>query len=254
MKLYDQFGNLFVKATLDSQFIDQGKTKLRVFDEQLAAVVEVLNFNLKELQIQTGRLDKPADVRLVDENSRPRPVGDVITKDKRTSQFVVSGFTDTDIVHVDVQNISAASTAFMLIDISDTTKWPHTNKGHIIIEYIILEIDPNDSYIGEVKFGFLDRVDATNGDFHQIIDIDMERKADLIVEVIDFGSHGMDLEVDHWFGPTTANSTLFQTDTSLLGPDGTTTFPSGNGDFVMIIEATAGAVDVSMTIGYETAD
>lgn len=63
---------------------------------------------------------------------------------------------------------------------------------------------------------------------------------------------GMDLETNHWFGPTTADSTLFQTDVNLLGPDGNISFPSGAGDLVVIVERTAGAVDVSITLGYET--
>ena len=177
--------------------------------------------------------------------------GQTITRGGRRSQFVATGYGDTDIVHIDVQNI-VTQTAFMLIDLSDTVNWPHANTGYINIEYIILEIDPDGSYVGEVKLGFLSNVGATNGDFHQIIDLDMVRKADLLVEVIDFGAHGMDLEKSHWFGPTTANSLLFQTDVNLLGPDGNTSYPSGDGDLVMIIERAGGAVDVSMTIGYET--
>lgn len=200
----------------------------------------------------------PIPVYWVDSKNRKHTFDEVfgqsLTKDNRRSQFVVFGFTDTDIVHMDVQNITVLSTAFMLIDLSDTINWPHSETGHINIEYIILEIDPDGSYVGEVKFGFLTGVNASNGDFHQIIDLDMERKADLLVEVIDFGSHGMDLRTNHWFGPTTANSALFKTGTNLLGPDGNTSYPSGDGDFVMIIEASAGAVDVSLTVGYETVD
>ena len=176
---------------------------------------------------------------------------DLLNKDGRLSQFVVLGFTDTDIMHADVMNVQAQK-AVMLIDLSDKTNWPHTETGHIIIEYIIIEVDPDGSYFGEIKFGFLSNVGITNGDFHQIIDIDMARKADLLVETLDFGSHGLDLRTNHWFGPTTANSTLFQTDVDLLGPDGNTSYSSGDGDFVMLIEVTAGAVDVSITVGYET--
>ena len=177
---------------------------------------------------------------------------DLITKDGRTSQFTVAGFTDTNIVHFDIQNIQT-QTAFMLIDLSDITNWPHTDAGHIIIEYLIIEIDPDPTnYLGEIKLGFLTDVDGSNGDFHQIIDLDMRRKSELLVEVLDFGSHGLDLRTNHWFGPTIADSALFQASgADIVGPDGNS-FPSGNGDFVMIIEASAGAVDVSLTVGYET--
>lgn len=179
--------------------------------------------------------------------------GDLITKDGRTSQYVASGFTETHTVHMDVQNVQA-QTAYMVIDLSDTTNWAHSNTGHINIEYIIIEVDPDSSYLGEVKLGFLSNVDATNGDFNQILDIDMARQSALLVENLEFGSHGLDCQTDHHFGPITANSTLFQTDVNLGGPDDptTTTYPSGAGDLVMLIERSAGAVDVSLTIGYET--
>lgn len=180
------------------------------------------------------------------------PVADTQRKDGKVSQFTIDGFSNTFATHLDIQNVQA-QTACMIVDLSDTTNWPHVETGHINVEYIIIEVDPDGSYVGEVKLGFLTNVDATNGDFHQVIDIDMQRKADIVIENIDFGSHGIDLQTDHWFGPTTQNSTLFQTDVNLRGPDGTTAFPSGDGDLVMIIERTAGSVDVSVTIGYETA-
>lgn len=199
----------------------------------------------------------PTPITIVDENGKEVSLEvflpDLITKGGRTSLYLAQGFADTDIVHFDIQNVQA-QTAYMIVDLSDTTNWPHTKTGYITIEYLILEVDPDSSYAGEVKLGFLSNVDVDNGDFHQIIDIDMARQSALLVETIDFGSHGMDLEKAHWFGPTTADSTLFQTDTSLKGPDGNTSYPAGDGDLVLIIERTAGAVDVSLTIGYETSD
>ena len=182
-----------------------------------------------------------------------KPSGDLITKDGRTSQSVVMGFTDTFAIHADFQNITA-QTAFQLIDLSDTTNWKHSNTGHINLEYLIIEVDPNSSYVGEVKIGFLSDVTGTDGTFNQMLDIDMVRKADLLVEIINFGSHGFDCETDHLFGTSTVNNALFQTDVNLRGPDDAVSYPSGNGDLTMVIEASAGAVDVSATIGYETVE
>ncbi len=181
-----------------------------------------------------------------------KPSGDLLTVSGRTSQFVVLGWTETFTVHLDTQDVGAQQ-AFMLIDLSDTTAWPHTDTDHINLEYLILEVDPDATYLGEVKLGFLSNVDATDGDFNQVIDIDMAKKSDLVIEVINFGSHGLHLETDHHFGPILANSTLFQTDVNLVGPPGgAAAYPSGAGDFVMLVERSAGAVDVSITIGYET--
>lgn len=178
--------------------------------------------------------------------------GDIVIKDGIKSQYVVFGFTETFTVHLDTQDVSA-QTAYMLIDLSDTTNWPHTLTGHINLEYAIIEVDPSSTYLGEVKIGFLANVDATNGDFNQIMDIDLAKKSDLIVEIINFGSHGIDCKEDHYFGPIITNSTLFQTDVNLEGPDGATSYPSGDGDLAMIAEVSAGTVDISITLGYETA-
>ena len=180
-----------------------------------------------------------------------KPSGDIVDHDNRKSQSVVSGFTDTHTIHADYMG-TTVTTAFMLIDLSNTVNWTHTHTDHISLEYLILEVDPDANYLGEVKLGFLTNVDATNGDFNQIIDIDMARKSDLIVEVINFGSHGFDCTVGQHFGPIVANSTLIQTDVSLEGPDGATSYPPGDGDLLLLVEHTAGEVDVSITIGYET--
>ena len=182
-----------------------------------------------------------------------KPSGDIIDKDGRKSQYVAAGFTETETVHLDV---STASTliAYMLIDLSDITNWKHINTGHINIEWVIFEVDPDNSWVGEVKIGFLESVSGTGGDFHQVFDMDMERKTAPLLENINFGSHGLDCESNHHFGPIIANSALFQTDELLGGPDDPTTgtYPSGAGDLVMIIDGDGtNTVDVSITIGYE---
>ena len=183
-----------------------------------------------------------------------KPSGDLITKDGRTSQYVAAGFTETETIHIDVQTDSTLI-AYMLIDLSDTATWKHTNTGHINLEWVLIEVDPDNTWVGQVKIGFLEDVSADNGDFHQIFDIDMERKTALLVENLDFGSHGLDCEADHHYGPVIADSTLFQTaGANILGPDGATSHPSGAGDLVMIVDGDGtNFVDVSITIGYETA-
>lgn len=188
-----------------------------------------------------------------DESGVYRNTG-VVNKYGRTSTFVAFGYSDTQTIHLDV-GTSSTLIAYMLIDLSNTAVWKHTNTGEIIIEYIIIEVDPDTNFVGEIKIGFLTNVDATNGDFNQIIDVDMARKADIFSEVIDFGSHGLHCSTSSHFGPMIANSTLFQTDVNLGGPDdpSTITYPSGNGDLVMIIDGDGtNTVDVSITIGYET--
>lgn len=181
------------------------------------------------------------------------PIATTVTRHGRTSRYFVGGFADTQTVHFDAGSV-ATETAFMLIDISDTTNWKHKNTDHIIIDHILLQADPDANYLGEIKVGFLSNVDATNGDFNLIIDLDLAKKSDLLIENIQFGTHGFHCQTTTHFGPIVADSTLFQTDVNLGGPDdaSTLTYPSGNGDLVLLVERTAGAVDVSITLVYET--
>ncbi len=176
--------------------------------------------------------------------------GDVVVRHGRHSQYVVTGFADAQSVHLDTDSVGAV-TAFMLVDISDTTNWKHTNTDHVIIDHILIEVDPDADFLGEIKVGFLSSVDATNGDFNQIIDFDMRKKSDLIIEDLTFGG-GFHCQASTHFGPILADSTLFQTDVDLQGPDAATSYPSGNGDLILLVDWDAGAVDVSVTLIYET--
>lgn len=178
-----------------------------------------------------------------------------VNENDKTSLYTVAGFTNTQTVHLDMSLASSTTTAYMLIDLSDTTNWKHTNTGSIVLEYMVLEVDPGTTFTGEVKLGYLKNVDATNGDFVTLFDVDMRRAADLLVETIDFGSHGLHCSDAYHFGPTDANNVLYQTDVNLLGPDGNTSYPSGDGDLVLVVSGADtgnGAVNVSVTLGYET--
>ena len=125
---------------------------------------------------------------------------------------------------------SSTLIAFMVVDLSDTTNWKHTNTGSIVIDYFLLEINPSNNFGGQIKLGYLKNVDATNGDFVQIIDIDMENKSDILFENMNFESNGFHCSDSSHFGPVIADSTLFQTGVNLGGPDDPTTgaYPSGS--------------------------
>lgn len=180
------------------------------------------------------------------------PTGTLTTRHGIDSQNVVQGFGATQTIHLDTATNSTLI-AYMLVDISDTTNWKHTNTDHIIIRHLLIETDPDASWVGEVKIGFLSSVDGTDGDFNQILDIDMRRKTALLVEDLTFMG-GFHCQAGTHFGPKIVDSTLFQTDVDLIGPDGgVAAYPSGAGDLVMIIDGDGtNFVDVSITMIYET--
>jgi hypothetical protein len=166
----------------------------------------------------------------------------------------VPGHHKLPIAHIDLQNIGT-ETGAMIIDLSDTTNWPHEDTGHIDLEFLNISINPATNYEGDIKVGFLSNVDATNGDLNVIFTWHLDRASLPIVDTLFFGQGGhMELQLERWFGPTESDETLWQTDTNLVGPDGNTSYPSGDGDFVVKIEQTAGAVDVGITVGYHGED
>ena len=179
------------------------------------------------------------------------PPVSLITNEGVTSFSTVPGNFDVEVIHLDAEDI-AATTGFMLIDLSDTTNWPHTDTGHIDILFIIITTDPSATFSGDIALGFLSNVDATNGDFNEIFEIHMEKKPEPDIFNINYGAFGIALETDHVFGPITANDTTWQTDVDLQGPDGATSYPSGAGDLVMLITRTAGDISASITVGYKT--
>lgn len=174
------------------------------------------------------------------------------TSENEVSAHFVPGHVDIEVVHIDIEQSATSTTGYMVIDLSDSTKWPHTATGHIDIVYILLNINPTATFVGDIAFGFLTNVDGTNGDFNGLFEIHMDKKQDSVTQFMNFGAFEMSLESTHWFGPITANDVIWQTDVDLTGPDGTTTFPSGNGDFVMLVTATTSDVAVGLTVGYRT--
>jgi len=151
----------------------------------------------------------------------------------------------------------AATTGYMLVDLSDTINWKHFETGHIDLVFVNIMINPGGSFSGSVDLGFLSNVDATNGDLNVIRYWPLDSEStpgQSVYELIQFGG------IDKWFHcgteraflTTHANSTLFQTDVNLEGPDGNTAYPSGNGDLVLRVVRTAGAISFGVLVGYVT--
>jgi len=174
------------------------------------------------------------------------------TNEGETAMHTVPGHVDIEVVHIDVDQSATTTTGYMVVDLSDTTNWSHTNTGHIDIAYIKINVNPTATFVGDIELGFLTNVDATNGDFNGIMEWHLDKKQDSINEFMNFGAFEMSQETAHWFGPTTANDTVWQTDVNLQGPDGATSYPSGSGDLVMHVTATTSDVAVGLTIGYRT--
>lgn len=173
---------------------------------------------------------------------------------EQVSLNIVPGRHRSYTIHLNAQGI-VATTGYMLVDLTDIAHWPHVYGGHITIENLSVNIAPDANFEGNVEIGFLSNVDATNGDFNKLFswNINTTTPPDVISASYDFDICQIECRADNWFGPTEANDATWQTDVNLVGPPGgAAAYPSGNGDLVMKVTATAGVVDVSVTLNYVT--
>lgn len=213
-------------------------------------VSEGVDGNKKVVPILVDSSGRPYII-LDDGSGNTMPSGDALARPVFTTPGTQSCFH----VHLCKRGIGA-DTGLMLIDLSDTANWPHTLTGSISLYNIAISIAGSKLTAAEVALGYLSNVDATDGDFTPIhcwmVGFPGTNEPMLINEVIDYSWRGFQSAAAARFAPTSANNALFQTDVNLFGPDGNTAYPSGNGDLVMFIDWTAGELDVSISIDYET--
>jgi len=142
----------------------------------------------------------------------------------------------------------AASTDYILIDLSDTTNFKHTNTGSILLSFMKLSLNPATTFRGDIEVGFLANVDGTNGDFHEIASWHMDQLSSRVEQFFN-AFPGVVTDATH-LGPKYLNQAAFNTGSALASPAGTSV--SGNGDLALRITRTAGTIDIGVTVGYNT--
>lgn len=147
---------------------------------------------------------------------------------------------------------------FIVVDISDTTNYPHTETTYVHLEWIFIEAIGSTAVAAEyeVSCGFLTNVDATNGDYYVVHHLDGSRATGTTQEVnFQFYPNGHRCRTaSHVTGHKSLNDVGFQTDVNLASTLDTTSAdtPSGSGDFVCRLDWTAGTVDIIVSAGYHT--
>lgn len=154
-------------------------------------------------------------------------------------------------VHLCASDVDA-TTGYVLVDLSDTVNYPHNFTGRLYLCGYQVSINPNDSFVGEVLIGYLENVDADNGDFKTVLCWKMEKRSSNVADsnVYDFP---ISVASDDFLVPSNTDDTIWQTDVALASPydnvPAYTTMP-GNGDIAMKIVRTAGEVSIGITILY----
>ena len=166
----------------------------------------------------------------------------------------------------------AATTAYVCIDLSDTTNYPHafTNELHLL--GMILSVNTASDGIFDFWFGVVTEVDASNGsvDFFDVIHCEARDNATDDTGSIQlmrdytlggFNPDGVNLLIESEAstmlvcGQTHSGNAAWQTDTGLASPAGAAagdTGKPGAGDLVLYLEEAtdSGTIDFSATFFY----
>ena len=67
---------------------------------------------------------------------------------------------DQGATHMHVDGLGAGTTRYLLVDISDTTNYPHANTTYIHLEWFEVEVDGSAAAEYQVNLGFIENVDS----------------------------------------------------------------------------------------------
>jgi len=149
-----------------------------------------------------------------------------------------------------------ASQDFQLIDISDLSGYPHSNTGYGHLEWVNISVDSDTNGDYTLSIGYLENVDATDGDFKEVFSITRSKQTGNsfggFFNMAPNGPRGSNGFVAT--SVSSLNDIAFQTDVNLattLSPGATAT-PSGNNDLVLRVTRNAGTIKVSVQAGYHS--
>ena len=150
----------------------------------------------------------------------------------------------------------STTTDFIVIDISDTTNYPHVSTSYIHTENMFFNVDATSDADYTIDLGWLENVDGTNGDFYSVYSFGGTKKTGNSASIsINHAPNSPRLiSTKVLVSNKSLNDTAFQTDVNLgstIAP-GTANVPSGSGDMVVRVTINAGSIGLTIGIGYHT--
>lgn len=165
---------------------------------------------------------------------------------------------DSGQIHVDVTALTTANNPerYLVIDLSNTTGYPHNSTGHIHVEWVEVQVDSNNIGAYDLTLGFLADVDSTGGDRYAVKKWSGDKTAgNQLADFVNIAPGGWRMRTQNI---ATSNivlaSTNYQTDVPIpttLNPSSASVAP-GSGDVVLEVDLTAGTIDLSFEIGYHS--
>lgn len=155
---------------------------------------------------------------------------------------------------------TAGTTWYGLIDISDTTNWPHSVAGPVHVSVIYLNMDKAGSARGILQVGVVKRIDGTNADVDFFSGISfVENDSSSINEVANLAPTQLKTNLeggnlrDFKTSVQEANITAINTGTPLAFGTAGASFTPAVGDIVIkLVTTTAGNVNFFTGFAYHT--
>jgi hypothetical protein len=159
---------------------------------------------------------------------------------------------------------ATTSTAVVVIDLSNTTSWPHKETGEIIIDSIRYDVDKVAASTGSVKVGVITYINASTGTVTWFLNREFEKNVSntQISAIQAYTEFPVRCRVDPLTpftgstpyilsNETTTGSTTYQSDVNLPSPVGNTS--PGVGDIVFAVtKDPTNAATVSIEIRYRS--
>lgn len=147
---------------------------------------------------------------------------------------------------------TSAATGFILIDLSDTASFPHTNTGHVIITWEKISISPSTAFRGSVCVGVLTDSGIVSSDIDLLNNFEFTQAAPNNVNVFhEYNGHHFSSKSDRYLVDGLTDDQIFTTGGALAIPGPGTAAPA-IGDIILKITRSAGTVDVTYSLGYRT--
>lgn len=150
----------------------------------------------------------------------------------------------------------AATTGFVLIDLSDSEHYPHTKTGKICVDFVVIAGLADGTAEGYYDIGFITRVDETDSDWMSVFHGHFDKKELRFEVMLTFHPLKVVMDASHHLsggGMKIEDDATFQSDETVEGTYSATTTPAV-GDLVLKVTRTAGTANLAVLIGYHTED
>ena len=153
------------------------------------------------------------------------------------------------------KNGLTATTYYVLVDLSDTTNFPHDSTGRIDFSLIKAEIEKSNANEDiTIKIGLLTRVDGTDGDVSWLWGLSSDRSdAKFIEETINYAPSQLKFAVGRFItNDLSANVAAINTGAALESPRGAATVTPAVGDVILGVIIGTATADIDLEILYHS--